>query len=153
MTDAPGSSTIASREILAALERNGLADNTIVIITSDHGDDHYEPGVTLGHGLTFNGGLQANHVPMIVHVPGATAEGHSGNRAAHRRGPDTCGFHRHWKNPPPGRAGVSPAWIHGTETPENRPFYGETGFPFIQFTVPGSRASQAPADGRAHMDR
>jgi hypothetical protein len=53
-----------------ALERNGLADNTIVIITSDHGDDLYEPGVTLGHGLTFNGGGQANHVPMIVHVPG-----------------------------------------------------------------------------------
>ena len=26
--------------ILAALERNGLADNTIVIVTSDHGDDH-----------------------------------------------------------------------------------------------------------------
>ena len=56
--------------ILAALERNGLADNTIVIVTADHGDDLYEPGVTLGHGLTFNGGLQANHVPMIVHVPG-----------------------------------------------------------------------------------
>jgi len=66
-------------KILASLKANGLADNTIVIITADHGDDHYEPGVTLGHGLTFNGGLQANHVPMIVHVPGAAD--HPGNRA------------------------------------------------------------------------
>ncbi|MEI6675373.1 MAG: sulfatase-like hydrolase/transferase, partial [Verrucomicrobiota bacterium] len=30
--------------VLAALKRDGLEDNTIVIITGDHGDDLYEPG-------------------------------------------------------------------------------------------------------------
>ncbi|NQW99969.1 sulfatase-like hydrolase/transferase, partial [bacterium] len=39
-------------KILASLKTNGLEHNTIVIVTGDHGDDHYEPGVTLGHGLT-----------------------------------------------------------------------------------------------------
>jgi len=56
--------------VLDAVKRNDLEDSTIVIGTADHGDDLYEPGVTFGHGLTFNGGGQANHVPMIMHFPG-----------------------------------------------------------------------------------
>jgi arylsulfatase A-like enzyme len=35
-------------------------------------------------------------------------------------------------------------WIRGTETPQYRPFYGETGFPFIQFTVPGVKRLKLP---------
>ncbi|MBC8126956.1 MAG: sulfatase [Gloeobacteraceae cyanobacterium ES-bin-144] len=130
-------------KILAAIKRNGLEDNTIIIVTSDHGDDHYEPGVTLGHGLTFNGGDQANHVPMIIHVPGQTA----------KRFPETIrmidviptladftGIEKSttWQ-------GQSVAnWIRGTAPPEYRPFYGETGFPFIQFTVPGVVRPELP---------
>ncbi len=60
-------------KILDALKSKGLSENTIVLITSDHGDNLYEEGVTLGHGLTFNGGLQANHVPLVFHLPGAAA--------------------------------------------------------------------------------
>lgn len=122
--------------ILSALERNGLADNTIVIITADHGDDHYEPGVTLGHGLTFNGGLQANHVPMIVHVPGARPKIVPETVRLIDVIPSLADFTGVEKSATwQGRSFAG--WIRGTETPEYRPFYGETGFPFIQFTVPG----------------
>jgi arylsulfatase A-like enzyme len=139
--------------ILAALQSNGLADNTIVIVTSDHGDDHYEPGVTLGHGLTFNGGLQANHVPMIVHVPGV----------APRVIPETVRLidvvptvaELLGADPSPTWQGQSFAgWIRNTEPPVHRPFYGETGFPFIQFTVPGvERPKLPPMDELTRIDK
>ena len=129
--------------ILAALKRNGLDDNTIVIVTSDHGDDHYEPGVTLGHGLTFNGGLQANHVPMVVHVPGLKPRVIPETVRLIDVIPtlaDLAGVEKSatWQ----GRSFAG--WLHGDETPEHRPFYGETGFPFIQFTVPGIERPHLP---------
>ncbi len=138
--------------ILAALERNGLADNTIVIITGDHGDDHYEPGVTLGHGLTFNGGLHANHVPMIVHVPGATPKVIPETVRLIAVVPTLAELTGSEKSPTwQGRSFAG--WIHGAEAPECRPFYGETGFPFIQFTVPGvERPKLPPMDELTQID-
>ena len=139
-------------QILAAIERHGLTDNTIVIITSDHGDDLYEPGVTLGHGLTFNGGLQANHVPMIVHVPGRPPKVIPETVRMIDVIPtlaDLTGVRKSstWQ-------GQSFAgWITGTETPQYRPFYGETGFPFIQFRVPGiERPPLPPMDQCTFID-
>ncbi len=129
--------------ILAALERTGLADDTIVIVTSDHGDDHYEPGVTLGHGLTFNGGLQANHVPLVMHVPGTGPMAFPETVRLIDVAPtlaDLTGT-----PPSPTWQGRSLAgWIRGSEKPEELPFYGETGFPFIQFTVPGVERPKLP---------
>jgi len=139
-------------KILASLKRNGLEEKTIVIVTSDHGDDLYEPGVTLGHGLTFNGGLQANHVPMIVHVPGTApqvipetvrlidviptlAELLGQEKAASWQGQSFAG------------------WIRQTEKPVFRPFYGETGFPFVQFKVKGiERIKLPPMDECTRID-
>ncbi len=129
--------------ILAALKRHGLDDNTIVIVTSDHGDDHYEPGVTLGHGLTFNGGLQANHVPMIVHVPGAKPQVIAETVRLIDVIPTLADFTGVEKSTTwQGRSFAG--WIRGTETPEYRPFYGETGFPFIQFSVAGVERPKLP---------
>ena len=130
--------------ILAALKANGLAENTIVIVTADHGDDHYEPGVTLGHGLTFNGGLQANHVPMIVHVPGTAPQVIAETVRLIDVVPtlaDLLGQQKSatWQ-------GQSFAgWIRQSEPPVFRPFYGETGFPFIQFKVKGVERPKLPA--------
>ena len=129
--------------ILAALERTGLAENTIVIVTSDHGDDHYEPGVTLGHGLTFNGGGQSNHVPLVMHVPGLAPAVVPETVRVIDIAPtlaDLAGIPKHptWE----GRSFAS--WLDGSETPSHRPFYGETGFPFIQFTVPGIERPKLP---------
>ena len=120
--------------VLDALEEQGLDQNTIVLVTADHGDDLYEPGATLGHGLGFNGGDQSNHVPLVMRVPGRAA--------------------RHFKEPvrtldiAPTLAGLGGAeapaaweglslkpWIEGRETPRPRAVYIETGFPFIQFQI------------------
>jgi arylsulfatase A-like enzyme len=131
-------------KILQSLKLNGLADNTIVIITSDHGDDHYEPGVTLGHGLTFNGGLQGNHVPMIVHVPGTAPQVIPETVRLIDVIPTVAELVGQAKSPT--WEGQSFAgWIRQTETPVFRPFYGETGFPFIQFKVKGVERPQLPA--------
>jgi arylsulfatase A-like enzyme len=131
------------KNILSSLKTNGLEENTIVIITSDHGDDHYEPGVTLGHGLTFNGGMQANHVPMIVHVPGATPQVIPETVRLIDVIPTVAELLGQEKSPT--WQGQSFAkWIRQTETPVFRPFYGETGFPFIQFKVKGVERPYLP---------
>ncbi len=131
-------------KILASLKTNGLAESTIVIITSDHGDDHYEPGVTLGHGLTFNGGLQSNHVPMIVHVPGAAPQVIPETVRLIDVVPSLADLLGQEKSPT--WQGQSFAgWIRQSEPPVFRPFFGETGFPFIQFKVKGVERPKLPA--------
>ena len=138
--------------ILASIKANGLEDNTIVIVTSDHGDDHYEPGVTLGHGLTFNGGLQANHVPMIVHVPGTAPQVIPETVRLIDVIPTLADLLGQEKSPT--WQGLSFAnWIRQTEKPVYRPFYGETGFPFIQFKVDGvERPYLPPMDEATGID-
>lgn len=131
------------KSILDSIKRHGLEDNTIVIITSDHGDDLYEPGVTLGHGLTFNGGLHANHVPMVVHVPGAKPARIPETVRLIDIVPSVADLLGVEKSPTwQGRSFAG--WIRGTEKPEHRPFYGETGFPFVQFKVPGVNRPKLP---------
>jgi arylsulfatase A-like enzyme len=56
-------------QVLAGLEARGLAKNTVVVLTTDHGEDLYEPGSTLGHGTNFFGGDQSTRVPFFVRVP------------------------------------------------------------------------------------
>ncbi|MFT3990699.1 MAG: sulfatase [Luteolibacter sp.] len=138
--------------ILESLKKNGLDDHTIVIITADHGDDQYEPGVTLGHGLTFNGGLQANHVPMIVYVPGAKPAVFPENVRLIDVMPtlaDLLGVEK----PAVWQGQSFAGWIKGDTQPIARPLYAETGFPFIQFTVPGVTRPKLPAmDELTHID-
>ncbi|MFX1276155.1 MAG: sulfatase [Promethearchaeota archaeon] len=55
--------------ILASLEKFGLADNTIVIYTSDHGDLMGDHGMILKGPCPFSGILR---VPLIWKVPGLT---------------------------------------------------------------------------------
>jgi arylsulfatase A-like enzyme len=140
-------------QILAALKRHKLDDETIVIITADHGDDLYEPGVTLGHGLTFNGANHANRVPMIVHIPGAQPRVINETVRLIDVAPtvaELAGI-----TPSPDWEGQSFAsWLRGKEAPLNRPFYGETGFPFIQFSVPGvTRPKLPPMDEMTMIDK
>ena len=49
-------------QVLKALDARGLGDNTIVIVTTDHGEDLYDPGSTLGHGTNFFGGDQSTRI-------------------------------------------------------------------------------------------
>ena len=62
-------------KIVKALDKSNLKDNTIVLVTSDHGDDLFEPNVTFGHGLTFNGGDQNNNIPCVARIPGVGQPG------------------------------------------------------------------------------
>ncbi|MCK6505322.1 sulfatase [Myxococcota bacterium] len=54
-------------QVLAALEKAGHADDTIVVLTADHGELLGEHNV-LGHGSYVYEGL--SHVPLIVRAPG-----------------------------------------------------------------------------------
>ncbi|RKY18827.1 MAG: hypothetical protein DRQ55_12330 [Planctomycetota bacterium] len=56
--------------LMQRLERQGLLENTVVVITSDHGEEFWEHG-GLAHGLTLF--EEQLHVPLLVSVPGAPA--------------------------------------------------------------------------------
>ncbi len=138
--------------ILASIKANGLEDNTIVIVTADHGDDQYEPGVTLGHGLTFNGGLQANHPPLIVHVPGTKPQVIPETVRMIDIIPTLADLLGQEK-PAIWQGQSFAGWIRNTEPALHRPFYGETGFPFIQFSVKGvERPKLPPMDELTFID-
>jgi arylsulfatase A-like enzyme len=56
-------------DILDALQRNGLLDNTVIVFSSDHGDylgDHN----LIGKGTFFESSI---HVPLLVRLPGQAA--------------------------------------------------------------------------------
>ena len=59
-------------QILASLDKMGLADNTIVIYTSDHGDMMGDHGLLLKGPLPFDG---IYRIPMIWKVPGVAKPG------------------------------------------------------------------------------
>jgi arylsulfatase A-like enzyme len=56
--------------ILDGLERRGLADDTIVVVTSDHGEEFFDHG-SVGHGHSLYEELI--HVPLFVRLPGLGA--------------------------------------------------------------------------------
>ena len=53
-------------QILAALERSGEADNTIIVFTSDHGDMMGDHGLMLKGAMHFEGCLR---VPLVINTP------------------------------------------------------------------------------------
>lgn len=53
--------------ILAALDRSGARDNTIVVFTSDHGDMFGDHGIMFKHAMHYNGCIR---VPLVLALPG-----------------------------------------------------------------------------------
>jgi uncharacterized protein len=58
-------------KILAYLEEKGLLENTIVVITGDHGEEFYEHG-HLGHNSTYVD--EQICPPLAIHFPGVPAQ-------------------------------------------------------------------------------
>ena len=59
-------------KLMDELERRGVLDNTLVIITSDHGEELGEHGL-FGHGRSLYS--QELHVPLMILAPGNRAAG------------------------------------------------------------------------------
>jgi arylsulfatase A-like enzyme len=58
----------AVKELLDALKREGVADNTIVIVTADHGETLFDNDHGQGHGDHLFGD-EGTHVPLVVFDP------------------------------------------------------------------------------------
>jgi arylsulfatase A-like enzyme len=59
-------------QVIDALERKGLKDDTLVVVTSDHGEEFFEHG-NKGHGQTLLD--ETLLVPLIVRLPGRIPPG------------------------------------------------------------------------------
>ena len=57
------------RSILDGLERRGLAESTMVVVTSDHGEELFDHG-SVGHGHSVYEELL--HVPLFIRLPSVT---------------------------------------------------------------------------------
>ncbi len=62
----------ALRDLFAALESRGMLDDSLVIVTADHGDEFGDHG-GIGHGNTLYD--EALRVPLLVRTPGQTSGG------------------------------------------------------------------------------
>ena len=140
------------QRILDALEKHGLRDRTIIVLTADHGDDLYEEGVTLGHGLSFQGGDASYHVPLAIEVPGQGAPRFTESVRTIDLAPTIAELleipaHESWEG-----ESLKP-WLDDPAQATPLPFYAETQFPFIQFRVDGvKRPKLPPMDGLTMID-
>jgi len=129
--------------ILDALERHGLLENTIVILTSDHGDDLYEPGVTLGHGLGFSGADGSFRVPLALRGPGVPRRRFDEQVTLLEVAPTVAGL-VDVGVPDSWRGEDLSGWWREPGRARDLPFYAETQFPFIQFKVEGVERPELP---------
>lgn len=131
--------------IVASVEEQGLMDDTVILVTGDHGDDLFEPNVTFGHGLTFNGGDQSNNVPAVFHVPGLEKKGRKLDRIVRTIdfAPTVCELvgvpaDKRFE----GKSLVP--YINGTSQDESLAFYGETSYLFFRRKIPGEKPLHIP---------
>jgi arylsulfatase A-like enzyme len=62
----------ALRELFGALQQRGVLENTIVVLTSDHGEQFGEHGL-INHGNSLY--MPLLHVPLVIYAPGRVAGG------------------------------------------------------------------------------
>ena len=59
-------------QLLHTLDKTGLADDTIVVFTSDHGDMFGDHGLLLKHFVHYRG---VTRVPLVIRAPGSSRPG------------------------------------------------------------------------------
>ncbi len=132
--------------ILDSLKETGQLENTIVIVTSDHGDDQFEPGVTFCHGITFSGGDQGNNIPFIVHVPGREEQAHKVDQIVRNIDMAPTVLDMLDLPPQPTFEGVSlEPYIEKSADDLSLAFYGETSYLFFKRRIPGEEPLVIPA--------
>lgn len=131
--------------LTSTLKEEGLMDNTIVLVTGDHGDDLFEPNTTFGHGLTFNGGDQNNHVPAVFHIPGVKQPGSKIDKLVRTIdfAPTLCEL-----------VGIQPdsrfegrslvPYINGKTDALHLAYFGETSYLFFKRKIPGEEPLHIP---------
>ncbi|MFT7578918.1 MAG: hypothetical protein ACI9MR_000580 [Myxococcota bacterium] len=72
-----GASDAAIGQLLSVLQDQGLLDNTLLVITADHGETVYEHDLGVGHGDHLYGS-EALRVPLILRWPGLQSGGAPG---------------------------------------------------------------------------
>lgn len=63
----------AAGKIIDYLDKKGCLDNTIVVVTADHGENLYENGWYIGHGEHLRGNNVLN-IPLVISFPGKQYE-------------------------------------------------------------------------------
>ena len=133
------------RRVVEQLKATGQYENTIILITSDHGDDLFEPNCTFGHGISFNGGDQNNNIPCILRVPGLKDKPHTVSKIVRSLdfAPtllDLCGL-----KPDPRMEGVSlRPYLERTTEDMGLAFFGETSYLFCRRYIPGEKPLYTP---------
>lgn len=123
--------------VVAELEKQGMLEDTIILITGDHGDDLFEPNCTFGHGTTFNGGDQANRVPAILHVPGLKQpQRHAGLTRTLDFAPTLLDLVGAPSQPRFEGSSLAPL-IRGEKQSLDLAYFGETSYLFFRRTIPG----------------
>jgi len=131
--------------IVKSLKEQGLLDSTVILITGDHGDDLFEPGTTFGHGMTFNGGDQSNHVPAVFHVPGLENKGRSIDRIVRTIDFAPTLLELVGIRPDQRFEGTSLVpYIRGAAEDMNLAFFGETSYLFFKRHIPGEETLHIP---------
>jgi Sulfatase len=140
--------------VLAHLEKTGLDRNTIVIISSDHGDDLFEPNTTFSHGLSFNGGDQTNHMPFLIHVPGSKFSPGKVDKLTRAVDIAPTLLDLLELSPEPRFEGTSlMPYCARHDADLSLPFFGETSYLFFKRTVPGEEPlSLAPLETATFID-
>ncbi|HVJ90370.1 MAG TPA: sulfatase-like hydrolase/transferase, partial [Labilithrix sp.] len=74
--------------VLRRLERLGLAERTVIVVTADHGETLFDDGHGQGHGDHLFGD-EGTHVPLVIYDPrmqakGARTSGADASASGHR---------------------------------------------------------------------
>ncbi|MBP7951095.1 MAG: sulfatase [Verrucomicrobiales bacterium] len=143
------------RQVVEHLKKTGQFDNTVILITGDHGDDLFEPNCTFGHGLTFNGGDQNSNIPCILHVPGREGKPQKIDRIVRSIDFAPTLLDLAGVKPDPRMEGVSlRPCIEAPATDLSLAFFGETSYLFCKRHVPGEKPHfLPPMDSTTFVDR
>ncbi|MEY4629972.1 MAG: hypothetical protein RIQ81_92 [Pseudomonadota bacterium] len=70
--------------VFKTLKQRGLWDDAVVIITADHGEDLFDPGILQGHGDHLRGD-QTLRVPLMIKLPASSARGKAAKDLSRRQ--------------------------------------------------------------------